>query len=103
MDRRIELDDLLKEIANAYGAHVYYQPPSSVKMQYPAIRYERSRTDTDHADNLPYRIQIGYQITVIDRNPDSEITKAILKLPLCSYNRHYYADNLNHDVFIIYY
>jgi len=103
MDRRIELDDLLKEIANTYGAHVYYQPPSSVKMQYPAIRYERSRTDTDHADNLPYRIQIGYQITVIDRNPDSEITKAILKLPLCSYNRHYYAGNLNHDVFIIYY
>ena len=94
MDRRIELDDLLKEIASAYGAHVYYQPPSSVNMKYPAIRYERSRTDTDHADNLPYRI---------DRNPDSEITKAILKLPLCSYNRHYYADNLNHDVFIIYY
>lgn len=103
MDRRADFDDLLKEIAEDCGGHVYYQPPSSVRMQYPAIRYERSRLDYIHADNVPYKTTVGYQVTVIDRNPDSEITKAIMKLPRCSYNRHYYADNLNHDVFMIYY
>ena len=103
MDRRIDLDDLLKTIADANGGHVYYQPPSTVRMTYPAIRYERSRINTRYADNAPYRNRIGYQITVIDRDPDSQITAEIMKLPLCSYNRHYYADNLNHDVFIIYY
>ena len=103
MDRRIELDDLLKAIVNRHGGNLYYQPPSSVKMTYPAIRYERSAVDTDFADNKPYRNTIGYTLTVIDRNPDSDITKEVMALPMCRYNRHYYAENLNHDVFTIFY
>lgn len=98
--RRLELDRIFCEIAGE--DHVYYQPPSSVKMKYPAIRYERARVSNDHADNAPYRINVGYQVTVIDRNPDSKLTEAVMKLPMCTYNRHYYAENLNHDVFIIY-
>lgn len=101
MDRRTELDAIFRSIAG--DDHVYFQPPSSVKMKYPAIRYKRTRIDTMHADNLPYKSTIGYEVTVIDRNPDSEITKAVMKLPLCSHNRNYFADNLNHDVFVIYY
>lgn len=103
MDRRTELDDLLKAIAMKHDGYLYYQPPSSVKMKYPAIRYKRAAIDTDFADNIPYRNTIGYELIVIDRNPDSEITKEIMTLPMCRYNRQYYADNLNHDVFTIFY
>ncbi len=83
--------------------NVYFQPPSSLKMVYPCIRYQRDALDTIHADNLPYRHQTRYELTVIDANPDSLIPGKIAALPLCSFNRHYAADNLNHDVFNIYY
>ena len=100
MNRRAALDAMLKEIE---GVHVYYQPPASVQMVYPAIRYERARVDNWHADNNPYMHAVGYELTVIDRNPDSPIVDFISRLPKCRWNRHYTANNLNHDVFIIYY
>lgn len=96
--RRLELDAILKSIC----PNVYYEPPSSVKMKYPAIRYRRSGIDTAHADNLPYLSDTAYDLTVIDRDPDSSIVFAVSKLPLCRHNRHYYAENLSHDVFLIY-
>lgn len=99
MDRRLILDRMLKEIE---GVHVYYQPPESVKMIYPAIRYERARVDNWHANNKPYLHAVGYELIVIDKDPDSKIVDYISKLPMCRWNRHYTANNLNHDVFIIY-
>ena len=97
-DRRLELDAKFKELTS----HVYYQPPASVKMKYPAIRYEVSRIDLTSADNNPYLLDRAYQVTVIDEDPDSEIVEAISKMPMCRFNRVYTADNLNHFVFIIY-
>lgn len=98
-DRRLELDAKFKELTN----HVYFQPPASLKMKYPAIRYELSRIDLTSADNIPYFLDRGYQVTVIDANPDSEIAEAISKWPMCRFNRIYTADNLNHFVFILYF
>ena len=86
MFSRIELQDELEKLLGS--KNVYYQPPESVKMDYPAIVYHRSDIDNDFAD---------------DNNPDSEIVEAVSKLPNCRYDRHYTADNLNHDVFTIYY
>lgn len=83
--------------------NVYFQPPSTLKMVYPCIRYKRDSLSAIHANNLPYRHQTRYQVTVIDSDPDSTIPSAIANLPLCSFDRHYTADNLNHDVFNIYY
>lgn len=98
-DRRLELSAKFK----ALTPNVYYQPPASVKMHYPAIRYELSRIDRTVADNLPYKLDRAYQVTVIDSDPDSEIVNAIEKWPMCRFNRVYTADNLYHFVFIIYY
>lgn len=44
-----------------------------------------------------------YQVTVIYRNPDSEIPSKIALLPMCSHERHYTKENLNHDVFNLYF
>lgn len=97
--RRLELDSVLKSIC----PNVYYQPPSSTNMKYPAIRYRRSNIDTVHADNSPYIQTVRYELIVIDRNPDSEIVEALSQLPKCSHARHYTVENLNHDVFYISY
>lgn len=96
--RRKALNDTLLTIC----PNVYFQPPESVKMTYPAIRYKRSAIDQQSADNQPYLTHVRYELTVIDRNPDSDIVDAVMRLPFCSHNRSYTSENLNHDVFIIY-
>ena len=101
MESRLELQILLEELLGS--RNVYYQPPESVKMKYPAIVYSRQNIDNRHANNNVYIQNDVYSITVIDENPDSEIVKKVSLLPMCNFNRHYTSDNLNHDVFTIYY
>lgn len=101
MASRLKLQTELEELLGT--RNVYYSPPASLKMQYPAIVYSRSDIDNAHANNSVYKQECAYEITVIDRNPDSEIVKKVSRLPRCRFNRHYPSDNLNHDVFTIYY
>lgn len=101
MDRRAELGTIFREILG--NGNVYFQPPSNTQMRYPAIRYERSEMAVKHADNGTYNRRIRYMVTVIDSDPDSEIVNRVSMLPLCRFERHYVQDNLNHDVFEIYF
>lgn len=72
-------------------------------MAYPCIVYQRYQEDAKFADNNPYRNTIRYQVTVIDANPDGAIRPKIAALPMCLFNRFFVADNLNHDVFTLYF
>ena len=101
MKTRLELQTLLEDLLGS--RQVYHQPPASVKMQYPAIVYYRKDIDSRKADDISYMQTPVYELTVIDKNPDSEIPIQISQLPMCSYDRHYTSDNLNHDVFTIYF
>lgn len=101
MDKRLQLQTMLEGLLGS--RNVYFQPPSSIRMNYPAIVYSRDDFWNNHADNLPYMQTVAYQVIVIDEDPDSEIVKKVAKLPLCTFDRYYVADNLNHDVFILYY
>ena len=101
MSNRLELQALLEGILGS--RNVYFQPPSSVSMKYPAIVYSRSSIVNRKADDGVYNQDISYSITVIDKNPDSEIVTKVSQLPMCRFDRHYISDNLNHDVFTLYY
>lgn len=101
MGSRLKLQTLFEELLGS--KNVYYQPPSSLMMRYPAIVYSRSNIENFHADNGVYSQATAYMVTVIDYNPDSEIVQKVSMLPGCMYDRHYSADNLNHDVFTLYY
>ena len=100
MASRLNLQTKLEEILGS--RNVYYQPPASVKMKYPAIVYRRKDIDTRFANNVVYMQSSSYEVVLIDKNPDSDFVDKILRLPYCSYDRHYTSDNLNHDVFTIY-
>lgn len=100
--RRHQFHQLLKDTVGE-GVKVYFQPPSNEKMVYPCVLYRRDRVNTTHADNSPYRTQKRYAVTVIDRDPDSELPDKIAQLPSASFSRFYLADNLNHDVYTIYF
>ena len=101
MASRLNLQTELETILGS--RNVYYQPPESVKMKYPAIVYSRKNIDNIFADDTVYTQNHSYELTVIDPNPDSEIVMKVSKLPACTFARHYTADNLNHDVFRLYY
>ena len=101
MASRLELQQELEKLLKT--RHVYYDPPESVKMEYPAIRYEKTDIDTKHANDKPYMHKKKYQIVVIDRKPDNPVIDEILKMSTCTYSTHYTADNLHHDVMTLYY
>jgi hypothetical protein len=103
MRPREQLQTLLCDILGS--SNVYFQPPESIKMQYPAIRYEVANIDTIHANNKAYHFVRSYTVTFItyDANPDSEVNKTLRELPLCKYDRHYLADNLHHYVYSLYF
>lgn len=99
MAQRLQLHELLLAMAD----NVYFQPPSGLAMLYPCIVYKRDRADTEFGDDLPYRISKKYQVTVIDRNPDSDIPDKVAALPSCLHNRSFAAGQLNHDVYTLYF
>ena len=99
MGSRLDLHVALTDIT----PNVYFQPPPSVQMQYPCIVYERSDRVVDHANNKPYKHTKRYEVTVIDRDPDSTIPEEVASLPMCSFVRFFTADNLNHDVYELYF
>jgi len=99
MAQRLELHTLLLGMAT----NVYFQPPPTVMMKYPCIVYKRDYNNTEFADDKPYTHRKRYMVTVIDSDPDSEIPAKVAELPLCLFDRFYTADNLNHDVYKLFF
>ena len=100
MADRLELHSVLQELLGS--SNVYYQPPESIKMQYDAIRYSKKTINSKYANDRKYSMIDCYEVIVISRLPDNPVIKKLLSLPYCSYDRHYIADNLHHDVLTIY-
>ena len=101
MANRLDLQALLEDLLGS--RNVYYQPPESVKMNYPAIVYALEDIENTFADDGVYLSLKKYLLTVIDKNPDNVFVDKVAALPTCRFERHYTSDNLNHYVFIIYF
>ena len=95
---------LHQELCTLLGSnYVYFQPPESIKLNYPCIVYERYDIVNTFADDGVYLDPRQYRITVIDKNPDSEIVNKMAKFRNSRFIKHMVSDNLNHDIFNIYY
>lgn len=101
METRPILQALLEEILGS--DKVYFQPPENVKLIYPAIVYEQDQLVNEFAGNLPYRQTKRWQVTVIDRNPDTEVSDKVAALPMSTFSRFFAADNLNHYIYSLYF
>lgn len=101
MASRPDLQLLLEELLES--RNVYFKPPESVKMNYPAIVYALEDVENAHADNGVYSSFKKYSITVIDKDPDSLLIDKVVSLPTCRFNRYYTSENLNHWVFTLYF
>lgn len=101
MDRRVQLQQIFSNIL--HSRNVYFQPPQSIQMDYPCITYTRDDIEIAKANNHNYLKRVRYTVTLIGASPESEFIDQILELPYCSYDRSFVIDNLNHDVFSLYY
>lgn len=102
MASRLKLHERLKEILG--NENVYFQPPASVKLNYPCIIYKLSNSDIGYADDSTYRYTRRYQITLITRDPDSELIDLIpCSLRHCTFTNYFVSDNLNHYIYDIYF
>lgn len=99
MDSRPNLQTIFMQICN----NVYFQPPESLKLNYPAIVFKLDDIKNTFADDDVYKQSRHYKVTVIDKNPDSEIMNEVSKLPRTKFVTSFQSDNLNHYVFTINY
>jgi len=98
---RLDLQYLLEETAGT--TNVYFQPPANYKLSYPCVVYKRTGLPKINADDQIYISYTEYAITVIDKTPDSEITRNINTIPRISMTTSFTNDNLYHDVFRLIY
>ena len=95
MAQQQDLQDHLKTLSDT----VYFQPPSMDKMIFPCIVYNIDDEFVNFADNNPYNRVLGYEITVMDRRPDSDIREKVAQMPMTKMTRTFRANGLNHFVF----
>lgn len=101
MGTRLELQNKLEEILGC--RHVYFQPPESQKMEYPAIRYSLKDIRSTYANDTVYSFEKSYELIVINRLQNDTLIDKLLQLPYCTYERQYKTDNLYHDVLNLYF
>lgn len=102
MGTRVDLQTKLSDILGS--DQVYFQPPATIKMKYPAIVYSLDNIYTMHANNAPYFKKRRYQVTYITKNPDSEFIDSFMdSMSSVEFDRHFTSDNLHHYVYTLYY
>lgn len=101
MGLRLELQALFEELLGS--RNVYFQPPETIKLNYPCIIYERSSNKAIHANNNPFVLFHKYTVTLIDKNPDTVLPDKLHSLPKTNFDRSFVNDNLYHYVFTIYF
>lgn len=101
MANRLDLHEKLCELLGS--RNVYFLPPASTKMRYPAIRYSLKNIENRFANDHVYGQKTCYEVILITDDPDSELINQLSVWPLCRFDRPYVADNLNHYVFTLYF
>lgn len=102
MDRRLKFREELADVME--DCKLYFQPPNGTKLKYPCAIYKLQNIDIDHADDKVYKNMKGYQVTIIDADPDSAYPDRLMdQFRHIRFDRFFTNDNLNHYVFTIYY
>ena len=103
MGTRIELHNKLLAILGD-NPHAYFQPPETIKLQYPCIVYKLSNNNAHHADDKVYMSRKVYDLTYITKDPDDDFIDTMIEnFNYVRFDRSFTADNLNHYAFKLFY
>lgn len=98
------IEDLHEILCEILGSrHVYFQPPESIRMVYPAIVYSLNNISKRYANDFQYLQHRRYQVQYISRDPDEKVIDKLLELPYSSFDRRFEVDNLYHDCIQLYF
>lgn len=100
MATRLTLHQKLIDILGS--GNVYYNPPETLKMNFPCIVYSLNYIERIDADNNMYLDFTKYKIVLISKKVDHPAVKELMKLPLTRYSTRYTKDGFYHDAFILY-
>lgn len=96
--------DLHAELVEVLGSrYVYFQPPTSVKMEYPCIVYSVEGSYRVDADNKIYKRKRQYHLTYITRDPDDTTPERIEEMRYCRFKNQLVVERLYHTHFTIYF
>lgn len=77
--------------------NIYFQPPTNIKLSYPAIVYRSTGTTNLYGDGLIYLKYYEFEIVVITSDPESQIPYDLLDgLEYATITSQYQSDNLYH-------
>ena len=87
-----------------HSDHVYYQPPSNIRMNFPCIVYNKIPKFKEYGNDGIYIKKQGYQITVMDKDPDSFTADDLEDhFQYCSITQYFTNDNIHHVILELYY
>lgn len=99
----MERVDRLHNVLLEFYPNVYFQPPATLKMSYPCIVYSKTSNDIRHADNDIYKERQLYNVTVIEHDPDSDVSVRVRdSFRYASIQTYFTKDNLHQTVLNIY-
>ena len=83
-------------------ARVYFQPDENIKLTYPCIVYSKTRLDSMFADDKIHKLNHGYKLIYITRDPDDALIDELVSIPYARFLRQYNVNGLYHNEYIIY-
>lgn len=86
----------------AIVTRAYFQPPASIKMDYPCVVYRLADTWDLNADNTNYLRMLRYDVVYITKSPADDNVLSLLNLEHTNLNSTYEKDNLYHYSYTIY-
>ena len=101
MDKRAKLELFLREIIGSNNT--YFQPPESVKMQYPCIVWNLAKVPVQYADNIVYLTNPKYVLRYITRVPDDPMKDILVERLGVPIIQTYAKDGLYHYIYEFYY
>lgn len=98
-ERRLLFDEKLRDVTGL--TNVYYDPPESIFMEYPAIVYKKTKMPVRYANNKKYIKHLAFEVKLICEDADSIYVDLLHEMEYSTFDRHFIADDLHHDVFTI--
>lgn len=80
---------------------LYFQPPESIKLEYPCLIYRLDNVFSKNADNVPYIVKNRYSLTLITKKVEEDMYYKLLSLESAKYERLFIADGLYHLIVTI--
>lgn len=104
MDLKQKTDALVQEFKSLGIENVYFNPPESVRMKYPCVRFRRSGMSTTSANNSRYLILDRYDAVYITYEADDPMVHTIVRhFKHCRHVQQVIKDGLVDENYVLYY